>query len=210
MVKRQEAINAPRIERRVLIVEDEKNQRQMLTRAVTEMEFEVEAVASAEDALELIDSFTPTVALLDLSLPGMDGLELAGLLQKRLPLARFIFLTGYGDLDAARQAIRLDAVDFLLKPCPLGELEAAVSRAYLKANEITPDLPAIQVTNPVWLSKEPPDSNETIDGVERRLIAESLARHKGNRAAVARELGISVRTLYYRLARYESEDRHDA
>jgi len=200
----------PRLPRTVLVVEDEKNQRQMLTRAIREMEFDVTAVTSAVEALAHLDTAQSTVVMLDLNLPGMGGLELAVQLRKRLPAARLIVLTGYGDLDSARRAIRLEVVDFLLKPCPLGELETAVSRAYLKASELVasalPPAPETLDVKPAPLPQT--QAVETIDDVERRLITEALARHNGNRTAVAHELGISVRTLYYRLARYQAENQH--
>lgn len=197
----------PRAPRRVLVVEDEKNQRQMLTRALTEMEFQAAAVGSGEEALKILDEFAPTLAMLDLNLPGIGGLELASEIQKRQPQTRMIVLTGYGDLETARHAIRLDVVDFLLKPCPLGELEAAVSRAYQKAAQTLDDKHRPAVSPELAAGAAPPDDVKTIENAERRMIAEALTRHDGNRTAAARELGISVRTLYYRLSRYEAEDR---
>ena len=197
---------APRVPRRVLVVEDEKNQRQMLVRTISEMEFEVAAAGSGEEALRMIEDFSPTVAILDLNLPGINGLELARAIQERLSKTRMIVLTGYGDLDAARQAMRLDVVDFLLKPCPLGELETAVSRAYQKAAESSAGS-ARAIVSPIVDTPGASNETETIGDAERRMIAEALTRNHGNRAAVARELGISVRTLYYRLSRYEIEDQ---
>lgn len=194
-----------RLPRSVLLVEDEKNQRQMLTRALTEMEFTVTPAESAEAALKLLDKLCPTLVMLDLNLPGMSGMELAEQIQQLHPNIRMIILTGYGDLETARRAIRLDVVDFLLKPCPLDELERALCRALLKAND-TAELPeARELKTPT-----PPPQTEhpqRLDHVERQLITEALARHDGNRNAVAEELGVSVRTIYYRLARYEAEDR---
>lgn len=194
--------------RRVLIVEDEVNQRQMLTRAIREAEFEPIAVGSAEEALTLLeDDGRFCITMLDLNLPGIDGMELATRIHERWPDIRCIMLTGYATLDAARQAIRLDMVDFLIKPSTLGELEAALGRAWQKYRDRAP-LP--RVAEPEHRPAPEPDAADgtlRIADAERDLITAALRRHNNNRTAAASELGISVRTLYYRLAQYEAEDK---
>lgn len=189
--------------RRVLVVEDEKHQRVVLRRVLEGMDFDVTTVPSAEDALVCLDSTRPTVAILDLNLPEMNGLDLAAVLHDRLPSTQMIILTGYGDLQTAQEAIRLDVVDFLLKPCPLDELESAIDRAYRKAVE-----KAMQRPTPADMARGTGPTPRTIDAVERELVTQALARNAGNRTKAAAELGISVRTLYYRLSRYEAEGRH--
>jgi len=205
----EQSPTAPRAPRRVLVVEDEKNQRELLLRVITEMEFQVNAVASAEGALDHLDQIGPTVMVLDLNLPGLNGLELAEQVYTRRPHTRMIVLTGYGDLDTARRAMKFDVVDFLLKPCPVGELEAAVARAYQKGDDA---LRAASTPAPTTHHEPaaPPadDQTPTLDHLERQAINAALARHEGNRTAAAKDLGISVRTLYYRLSRYEAEDSH--
>ena len=64
------------LEHRVLIVDDEPSEQKALARVVGQLGYEVEAAASAETALELVEAFHPTVVITDLMLPGMDGLEL--------------------------------------------------------------------------------------------------------------------------------------
>ena len=212
MAKDRPDPSAGRRARTVLIVEDEKNQRAMLERAVRQMEFEVAAVESAEQACRILGELRPTLAMLDLNLPGMSGLELAEKIHDQLPKTRTIILTGYGDLDTARQAMRVDVVDFLLKPCPLGELETALGRAYLKACDVAglPQVEAEAAPPGLAPAAAPPQVSEAptrLDQVERQLIESALSRHGGQRQPAADELGISVRTLYNRLTRYEAEDR---
>jgi len=180
--------------RRVLVVEDEAHQRTVLRRALEGKGYAVTTVESAEQALETLEDDPPLVAILDLNLPQRSGLELASILRERLPATQLIILTGYGDLASAREAIRLDVVDFLLKPCPLDEFERAIDRAHQRGLEHA----ARRMGDP---------GPRTIDEVERELVSQALARHDGNRTKAAAELGISVRTLYYRLSRYEAEDR---
>jgi DNA-binding NtrC family response regulator len=107
-------------------------------------------------------------------------------------------MTGYGDLDTARRAIRLDVVDFLGKPCRLAELEVALTRARQRltapiARPPTPDAPA--PSN----AATPP---ATLEDLERQQILAALDRNDGNRTLTAAQLGISRRTLQYRLTQY--------
>jgi DNA-binding NtrC family response regulator len=114
-------------------------------------------------------------------------------IQSRDPKPQVIILTGFGGLEAARQAIRMDVVDFLTKPCPLGELEIALDRA---SRKLPRELAARELEAPHV------SPHATLEELERVHILAALERHHGNRCAAAAELGISERTLYYRLAQY--------
>ena len=96
--------------RQVLLVEDETRLREMLTRAIHEMGFTPTAVAQAEPALRLMDSRPFDVLIVDLNLPGMGGLEFLEQVHARWPTTQAIVLTGFGDLDAAKQAIDILAI----------------------------------------------------------------------------------------------------
>jgi len=206
--------------RRVLLVEDESRLRDMLLRAIAEMGFEPAGASSAEQAQRSMEHRPAPVVIVDLNLPGASGLELLRIIRTRWPATQAIVLTGFGDLDAARQAIRLDVVDFLTKPCALGDLEIALSRAFqrlLKADPtaLVPDLEeeaadiadAAPPAAPAALEFTPREGSEALsmEDVERRTILAALEKHKGNRTATAAELGISLRKLYYRLAQYQKQ-----
>jgi DNA-binding NtrC family response regulator len=185
----------------VLVVEDEPRLREMLLKALPDMGFTAVGAASAEQALRAIRDQPCAIAILDLNLPGMGGMELFEKLHAEQPDMPVIILTGYGDLDAARQAIRLDVVDFLTKPCPLGELEAALDRAKRRWLERTSPATANVFESPDE-DEIADDSPRTLADLEKQRILDALARHDGNRQQAADELGISVRTLYYRLKQY--------
>jgi DNA-binding NtrC family response regulator len=186
----------------ILIVEDEVRMREMLLRAVHEMGFAASGVGTAELALKVIDQPSPPqIILLDLNLPGMDGLEFMQRARDRRPQAAMIVLTGFGSLEAAKTAIRHDAVDFLTKPFRLDELEKALSRAQLRL-QLSRELPAIPHIDEERPAAPSGEVSGTLEEVEREQIIAALERHNGNRAATAAELGISQRTLYYRLAQY--------
>jgi len=187
----------------VLIVEDEARLRELLARAIPGMGFTAHAVRSAEEALKHVEAAgdAPDIVVLDLNLPGMGGMELFKALRASHPDVQVIILTGFGDLEAAKEAIRLEVADFLTKPCHLGELEQALARAHKRAfDKRPPVLPDL-----VWPADEDHDGPPKLEDVERQHILAALERHNGNRGATAAELGISLRTLYYRLNEYQKQ-----
>ena len=105
-------------------------------------------------------------------------------------------VTGFGDLPHAQRAIELGVVAFLTKPCRLGELEQALDRA---RKRLAPPLP---VLDPPPLPV-PHASPVTLEDLERQHILSLLDQHQGNRTLTAKALGISRRTLQYRIAEYE-------
>ena len=195
--------------RQVLLVEDETRLREMLTRAIHEMGFAPTAVPQAEAALRLMENRPFDIVVVDLNLPGMGGLEFLEQLHARWPATQSIVLTGFGDLDAARQAIRLDVVDFLTKPCPLGELEVALDRARNRRLQAA-GADAPRVTEPLRSTAAADDPGEggatpSLEEMEQRHILAELEKNQGNRTATAAELGISLRKLYYRLGQYQTQ-----
>lgn len=205
--------------RQVLLVEDEPRLRDMLLRAIKEMGFNVEGAASAEQAIRLMDRSLSPIVIIDLNLPGAGGLDFLRSVRNRWPGVQAIILTGFGDLDAARTAIHMEVVDFLTKPCALGDLEIALSRAFQRTQKSdrllklqTPRLDEQDedLDEPIVapaMAFAPREGNEalSIEDVERKAILIALAKHGHNRTAAAEELGISVRKLYYRLAQYQKQ-----
>ncbi|HEX3357122.1 MAG TPA: response regulator [Tepidisphaeraceae bacterium] len=203
----------------VLVVEDDPRVRKMLSEALTEMGFVATFSGSAESAEKVLAEKSFDVLILDLNLPGVGGIEFLETIRQQQMDVPVIILTGFGDLDAARKAIHLDVVEFLSKPCTLGTLETAMSRARqrrktqivseaaastdptLKIEPVARVLPAFPQEDPnAGVNEE--EANASMEDVERRHILSVLRKHQGNRSATAAELGISVRKLYYRLGEY--------
>ena len=187
--------------RRVLIVEDVPRFREMLLRTVRDMDFVPRGVESGEEGLRTLEEEPVEIALVDLGLPGMSGLEFCEKVRKKWNDIQLIILTGYGDLDAAKQAIRLDVVDFLTKPCEHSEMEVALDRALRRSHQL-PDEVNINA-DALESSKAAQKHTQTIEQIERKHILDMLQRNDGNRTKTAKDLGISVRTLYYRLNQYK-------
>ncbi len=175
---------------RVLIVEDEPRLRELLMEVIPEMGFVAVAAKSAEDAGRLMATDPCQIAMLDLQLPLMSGMEFFQQIRNRWPATAVIILTGFGDLTTAREAIRLDVVDFVTKPFHLRDIEIALDRARKR-------LPAEQISEASHTTELSPT---TLEENERQMILAALQRHHGNRTAAAAELGISRRKLHYWLS----------
>src|ERR1700722_13200927 len=96
--------------RDVLVVEDEDRIRQMLGQALKQMGFEATFAPSAEAAAKAIAQRVFDIMILDLNLPGMNGMEFLESIRSRRCDTQVIILTGFGDLEAARRAIHFDVV----------------------------------------------------------------------------------------------------
>jgi len=114
---------------RVLIVDDEESMRYFLTRALKRKGFDVTAVASGEEAVEDLTATERDVVLLDLRLPGMDGIEVLRRAKEIRPAVAVIMMSGYGTVDRALEAMRLGASDFVAKPLKIEEVLAKIDEA---------------------------------------------------------------------------------
>ena len=115
---------------KVLVVEDEEMIRKGIVLAVDWAALDCVVVGECADgaaALEAVERYDPSLIITDLKMPRMDGLEMLRRLREMGNNAYVIILTAYDSFAYAQQALRLGAVDFLLKPFHDGELEAAVT-----------------------------------------------------------------------------------
>ncbi len=101
---------------RLLIVDDEKNIRRTLRMVLEGEHLEIRDCGSAEEALRLLQEEPAELILLDMKLPGMDGMELLGRVRKEAPRTEIILISGHGTIQDAVSATRLGAYDFLEKP----------------------------------------------------------------------------------------------
>ena len=165
------------------------------------------ALPTGEAALRLVENQTFGIAILDLNLPGMGGMDLLQKLRAQHPDLQVIILTGFGDLEAAKRAIHFEIVDFLTKPCALGTLEVALDRARRRALKSS-SVDITEPTEPVMQFSPPPAAateSMSLEELEQKHILTVLAKNGGNRTQTAAQLGISLRKLYYRLEQYQRE-----
>jgi len=193
--------------------------RDMLSRALKEMGFHATLTPTAEAAARALAQRDFDILILDLNLPGMSGMDFLESARRKHADIQVIILTGFGDLEAARRAIHLDVVEFLTKPCSLGNLEVALERARKRRRgQIVGDVSA-SATEPARLQfntapkpipvapapTEAGDAALSLEELEQRHILSVLQKHNGNRVASAAELGISLRKIYYRIGEYQKK-----
>jgi len=114
---------------RILIVDDERALRDALCRWFVKDGFQAQAVGTPEAAIEAMRAARFDVALLDLRLPGMDGMELHQHLRELAPQLIVIMITAYASIDTAVRAVKQGAFDYITKPVIPEELSQAVRRA---------------------------------------------------------------------------------
>lgn len=119
----------------ILIVDDEKNIRLALSMSLEKLEIPVAAAASGEEALEKLAPGGYELMLLDLRMPGMDGMEVLRRVSQQWPELKVIIITAYGSIDLAVEAMKLGAVDFLQKPFDAAQVREVVRRILEKPGE---------------------------------------------------------------------------
>ena len=117
----------------LLVVDDDEEFLEILVRRFRRRDVRTAAAATPEAAVEAAEGQEFHVAIVDRSLPGQDGLELMLLLRDRQPKLRVILLSGHGDERHVNEGLDRGAFEYLVKPCSLADLEAAVRRAFQSA-----------------------------------------------------------------------------
>lgn len=113
----------------VLIVDDEESIIWALRKVVESMGLEAVPAPSAERALELARSRPPDVILLDVKLPGMDGIRALEEFRHVAPLSKVVIMTAHGTLDTAVRSLKLGAVEYLPKPLDVGQIKGVIENA---------------------------------------------------------------------------------
>ena len=114
---------------RILVVDDEEIVRRSHMRILASAPCTVEAVRNGQQALEAMEAGSYDVVLLDLRMPGMDGLTVLKCIKEKWPESEIIVITGYPCLETAKEAIRLGAHDYLSKPVGPNEVINATTMA---------------------------------------------------------------------------------
>ncbi|OPY12245.1 MAG: Transcriptional regulatory protein ZraR [Syntrophaceae bacterium PtaB.Bin038] len=113
----------------ILVVDDEESICQSLRGILSDEGYEVRSVGSAEEALKAVEDDLPDLVLLDIWLPGMDGLEALKILKSDYPQVPVIMMSGHGTIETAVKATKLGAFDFIEKPISLEKVVLLVNHA---------------------------------------------------------------------------------
>ena len=168
---------------RVLLAEDQAMVRGALE-ALLALEGDIEVVAQAARGGEVVPAALaaqPDVALLDIEMPGGDGLSAAAELRERLPECRIIMLTTFGRSGYVRRAMESGAVGFLLKDAPAAELAAAIRRVVRGERVVDPGLAVSTLSergSPLT-DRERDVLAASVDGATVREVAAKLSLSEG-------------------------------
>lgn len=168
----------------IFVVDDDARFRERLAKALETRGYEATAIASGEAAVALAQVESPELAVVDLKMPGMSGLELVKALKAVDEATKIVVLTGYGSIATALEAVRLGATHYLTKPADADEILAA----------FTPRTPDAQMP----IADEPP----SLARVEWEHIERVLADCSGNISVAAKKLGIHRRSLQRKLGKF--------
>ena len=120
---------------KILLVDDEKIFADNMAKLLEGRHYKVKAVYDGESAIEALQDESFDVIILDLKMPGMDGLSTLREIKRLDIFTETLLLTGHGSIDAAVDALRLGAYDFLTKPCDIDQLVGKIEGAWQKKDE---------------------------------------------------------------------------
>lgn len=124
-----------KIPTRVLLVDDEQDFVEMLSLRLKEVEEKVTVAYSGKECLETLKNKEIDVVILDIKMPGMDGMETLKEIKKRFPLVEVIMLTGHGSTETAVEGMKMGAFDYLMKPADFDDLTAKMDAARKRKEE---------------------------------------------------------------------------
>jgi DNA-binding NtrC family response regulator len=119
-------------EARILLVDDEIVFANNMSKLLTRRGYQVTAVNSGDAALQSLLNNSFDVMVLDLKMPGMDGIAMIHEMRKLGLSTEVLILTGHGSIDTALEAIQLGAYDYVTKPCEISELISKIESAFQK------------------------------------------------------------------------------
>ncbi len=120
---------------KILFVDDEKIFADNMSKLLIARGYRVIAVNDGESAINALKEGKFDVVVLDLKMPGMDGITTLKEIKKLDLFTETLILTGHGSIDTAMEALRLGAYDYLTKPCEIDDLVAKIEGAWEKKDE---------------------------------------------------------------------------
>ena len=117
---------------KVLVVDDEDDFRETIVKRLQKRKMTALGAESGEKALELIEAQPFDVVVLDVKMPGLDGIDTLREIKKRKPLIEVILLTGHASMESGIEGMKLGAYDYVMKPANLEELIEKMRQAFEK------------------------------------------------------------------------------
>lgn len=129
----------------LLIVDDEERFLSTTTLLMEKRGIKTKSVSSGTEALRIIDESPVDVVILDVKMPGMDGVETLKRIKQNYPLIEVIMLTGHGSVDSAVKGLRMGAFDYVMKPCDIPDLVEKIEEAYSKKKAMEEKIRKVKV-----------------------------------------------------------------
>jgi FixJ family two-component response regulator len=181
----------------VFVVDDDASMRRSLERLLRSYGYRVESFASAQAFLERAPAQETACLVLDLRMPGVDGLELQAALAARGDDLPLIFVSGHGDVPSSVRAMKAGALDFLTKPFDDSLLHAAVERALDLHAEVRASKAGLEALRARFVTLTPREREvceQVADGWMNKQVADRLGTSektiKVHRARVMEKLGV--------------------
>lgn len=172
----------------VLVVDDSQDINRIIEMALSAQGYDVMSFQSGMQAMAYLDEHSPDLVLLDIMLPDVNGVDLLPQIKAKKPFLPVVMMTAFGTVETAVEAMKAGAEDYLCKPFKLDNLLEVVE----------------QNVNNTRLEKKG-GSPATLEDMERSYIQAVLQEYRGNRRKAAEALGISLRTLYYKIKQFDLE-----
>ena len=115
---------------RLLLVDDEEDFRTTLANRLKRRNLDVTDAGSGEEAIEIIGNKSFDVAIIDIKMPGIDGIETLKRVKKIDPHIEVLLLTGHASIEAGIEGIKSGAYDYIIKPCTVNDLMVKVEDAF--------------------------------------------------------------------------------
>jgi DNA-binding NtrC family response regulator len=113
-------------------VDDEQDFRETLVKRLLKRRFSIRGAENGQHALEIIENEPVDVVVLDVLMPGMDGIETLREIRKNKPLIEVIMLTGHASLESGLEGMKIGAFDYIMKPTSIDDLVEKINQAYKK------------------------------------------------------------------------------
>jgi len=120
---------------RILLVDDEQGFTETMAKRLSMRGHEVSTAQSGQEGLDTLGEKTVDVVVLDVKMPGMDGIETLKQMKAAYPLVEVVMLTGHATVETAIEGMKNGAFDYMMKPCEMEALLTKVNEAYQKKQD---------------------------------------------------------------------------
>lgn len=143
---------------KLLLVDDEEEVIQVIMKKISWEELGFSVVGYANNgvkAFEMVEEFQPDVVMTDIKMPFMDGMELSNRLKKEFPTIKILFFTGFDEFEYAKEAIHLEAEDYILKPVNSVELTNVFTQLKMKLDQEIAEKRNVEILQQYYMESLP-------------------------------------------------------